>query len=59
MGIVLIVGAYYNWDWFMKMWWHINITEILGHGCARIFYAICGLASVVVGLLMMLGIIKP
>jgi hypothetical protein len=59
IGIGLIIGSYYNWDWFMKMWGHLNTTEILGRGCARIFYTIGGVIFVIVGVLMMIGIIKP
>ena len=59
MGIGLITGAYYNRDWFMNMWGHINTTEVLGRGCARIFYALVGLASAILGILMMIGIVKP
>jgi len=58
-GFILIIGAYYNWDWFMKMWGHLNTTEILGRGCARIFYAIGGFVSLILGILMMIGIVKP
>jgi hypothetical protein len=59
MGIISIVGAYYDWDWFMNMWWHINMVEILTRNGARIFYTIVGLAGVVLGVLMMIGIVKP
>jgi len=56
---MLIIGAYYNWNWFMNSWGHINTTEILGRGCARIFYAIGGVICVVLGILMIFGVIKP
>jgi hypothetical protein len=58
-GAFGIAGAYFNWDWFMNMWGHINTTEVLGRGCARIFDAIVGLAAVVLGILMMLGVVEP
>lgn len=59
IGIGLIVGSYYNWDWFMKMWGHINMVELLTRNGARIFYAIAGLAFIVLGVLIMIGIAKP
>lgn len=58
IGIYLIVGSYYNWNWFMNIWKDINMVEVLGRNGARILYAIIGLAGVVLGLLMMLGVVK-
>jgi hypothetical protein len=40
MGALLIIGAYFNWDWFMKMWWQADMVEILTRKGARIFYII-------------------
>ena len=55
-GIGLIIGSYYNWDWFMNMWGHINMVEVLGRNGARIFNSVVGLASIVIGILLMIGI---
>jgi hypothetical protein len=57
MGETLIVGSYYNWDWFMNMWGHINMVELLGRNGDRIFNAVVGLAFIVLGILMIVGIV--
>ncbi len=59
LGASLVAGAYFNWDWFMKMWGHIDVVELFGRGCARILDIIVGLSFVVLGILMMVGIAKP
>ena len=58
LGIGLIIGSYYNWDWFMKMWKDADWVEALGRNGARILYAIIGLFVIGIGLLLTLGVIK-
>jgi len=58
IGIGLIVGAYFNWNWFMKIWKDVDIVETLGRNGARILYAIIGLFGVVLGFLIAFGVIK-
>jgi uncharacterized membrane protein YidH (DUF202 family) len=58
IGVFAIAGAYYNWDWFMKMTRHLNMLDIFSRSVSRILYAILGLILVILGVLAMLGLIK-
>ena len=43
IGVMLIVGSYFNWNWFMKMWKDVDWVEALGRNGARVLYSIIGL----------------
>ena len=58
-GIVLVVGSYCNWDWFMRIWKDVDWVEALGRNGARILYALIGLFCIVIGSLIAFGVIKP
>jgi predicted small integral membrane protein len=59
MGATLIAGSYYNWDWFMNIKGRIDMVELLGRNGDRIFNAVVGLAFIVLGILMTVGIAHP
>lgn len=58
IGVMLIVGSYFNWNWFMKMWKDVDWVEALGRNGARVLYSIIGLLGIVLGLLIAIGVIK-
>lgn len=51
-GILILVAAGFRWGWKFE-----QATKILGKTGATVFYVVCGVASVIVGILMMMGII--
>lgn len=57
-GAFGIVGACYNWDWFMNHRKARCIVALFGRQGARIFYAILGAALIAIGILFALGVIK-
>lgn len=57
-GILSICGAAFNWDWFIDSRKARFFVAIFGRTGARIFYAILGIAAVVMGALVALGILK-
>ncbi len=56
-GAFSILGAIYNWEWFMNARKARFMVNILTRNGARIFYGILGLALVVLGVLATMGII--
>ena len=58
IGVGLIAGSYFNWNWFMKMWKDVDWVEALGRNGARVLYSIIGLLGIVLGLLIAIGVIK-
>jgi hypothetical protein len=59
LGVGLIIGSYFNWDWFMKIWKDADWVEALGRNGARILYGIIGFLGIVIGALIVFGVIKP
>ena len=57
-GAFSITGAIFNWDWFMNARKARFIVKIFTRNGARIFYGILGLAIVVLGALITIGIIN-
>jgi len=56
-GVFSICGAAFNWNFFMnsrKAWF---VVTIFGREGARLFYALLGLAIVVLGALITLGVL--
>lgn len=65
MGLFLVAfggfalcGAGFNWDWFMMHRKARFMTAILTRTGARIFYALLGIALIVFGVLVALGIVE-
>ncbi len=57
-GAFSIVGAFCNWDWFMNYSIARLIVALFGRQGARIFYAVLGVALIVFGTLVALGVLK-
>jgi len=57
LGAYLLAGAICDWDWFMESSEAREWVNILSHKGARIFYGLLGLASIILGLLDILGVI--
>lgn len=57
IGLFAIAGGLFNWDWFMSSRKARVIVKFVGRGGARIFYCVLGVAAIVLGLLITLGII--
>ena len=57
-GLFSICGAAFDWDFFINSRKARFFVTMFGRTGARIFYVIFGLAIVVVGTLITLGIIK-
>jgi hypothetical protein len=57
-GAFAICGAFFNWEWFMDNDKTVIVVNLFGRTGARIFYGVLGIALVVMGVLMALGIIQ-
>lgn len=49
-GAFTVVAAFADWDWFMQNYKARFFVNLLGRQGARTFYAILGLAIIVLGL---------
>ena len=57
-GLFAIAGAVFDWDFFMESRKARLFTTLLGRTGARAFYALLGIALLVLGALMAAGIIQ-
>jgi hypothetical protein len=57
-GIFSICGAAFDWDWFINSRKAQIFVAMFGRNGARVFYVILGLAIIVMGALIWLGILK-
>ena len=55
LGILAIGAALLNWSYSYTLWVARNIEDRLGRGCARVFYALLGVALIVLGVTLALG----
>lgn len=53
-GVVLIVGAVADWDWFMLGGRHASFAEVHDRHEVRIFCVVAGTALAIYGLAMLL-----
>jgi hypothetical protein len=53
-GLVTLLGALFDWDWFMEHRKARFFTEMLGRGGARVFYGVLGVVLVFVALTVQL-----
>jgi hypothetical protein len=60
-GAFLVIGCALNWNWLFKNsgWKAINLVDILTRTGVRILGIILGLAMSVIGILVMIGVMKP
>ena len=56
-GLFSIAGAFFNWDFFINSRKAQLVVAIFGRTGARIFYGALGLAIVVLGALIAMGIL--
>ena len=56
-GVFSILGAIFDWEWFMNSRKARFLVRIITRNGARLFYGILGLALVVLGVLVTAGII--
>jgi hypothetical protein len=54
-GIFSIVGALFNWDWFMKNSRARGMVDLLGREGARVFYGLLGVFLLVLSIIMVLS----
>ena len=57
-GIIPLLGAIFNWDWFFNSRKAKNMVKILSRTGARIIYGSFGLIFVVFGMLGVMGVIN-
>ena len=58
IGLVAVVAAAMDWDWFMNARKARGLAALLGRQGARAFYVLLGLALTVGGVLLTLGVIE-
>lgn len=58
-GIFTICGAACDWDWFMGSRKARFFVAMLGRNGARIFYGLLGIAIILIGLAMAVGLVSP
>jgi len=58
-GFFSLAGAILDWEWFMTNYRAAIFVRLLGRGGARLFYALLGLALVVLGFGGAIGLIPP
>ena len=56
-GVFSMLGAIYNWEWFVNARKARFVVKLLTRNGARIFYGVLGLAIAVLGLLGTMGIV--
>ena len=54
IGILVVVGAAKDWDWFMNSWRARALSRLIGRKAARIFYVLIGISLVIYSALAML-----
>lgn len=54
-GVLAIVGAWQDWDWFMNSRKAALWVRLFGRGGARVFYAVLGFAIVGLGVALAAG----
>jgi len=57
-GVIAVIGAGFDWDWFMNHRKTQFFNRIFGRTGARIVYALLGTSLIVVGVMLALGIIR-
>lgn len=57
-GLFSLLGAIFNWNWFMNHRKAKNLSAILTPTGTRIFYGILGIAVMSFGILIATGILK-
>lgn len=57
-GVFSICGAALNWDWFLESHKARFFVNTFGRNGARAIYGVLGLALLVIGVLMALGIVS-
>ena len=57
-GLFALAGAGFDWDWFMESRKARFFTAILGRNGARVAYMLLGVALIVMGALMAVGVIQ-
>lgn len=50
LGLFSLLAAIFNFDWYFKTSGAMTFVKWLGHGGARIFYAVLGLGLIACGL---------
>lgn len=59
MGVFTICGAACDWDWFMGSRKARFFVAMLGRNGARVFYGLLGIAIILIGLAMAVGLVSP
>ena len=57
-GAFAMLGAVCDWDWFMNNRKARFFVKVFGRNGARVFYALLGLALIVIGMVGVLGIVE-
>lgn len=57
-GVFGICGAVFDWEWFMNHRKAQALIRLFGRNGTRIFYVILGIALVVLGILLAMGVIQ-
>ena len=57
IGALLAAAGAFDWNWFMNHRKARRLTSLIGRGAARGIYVGVGLAAVVTGVLMALGVL--
>jgi predicted RNA-binding protein with PUA-like domain len=57
-GVFFLAAISLRWDWFRNHYKVRNLFRMLGETGTTVFYIVCGLALVIVGILMMAGVIR-
>jgi hypothetical protein len=57
-GAFTVAGGAMDWEWFMNHHKARFICSVLGRNGARVFYVLFGMAFVVLGVLLGMGIIQ-
>lgn len=58
-GLFSIVGAAFDWDWFMGSRRAAFFVKVMTRVGARVFYIALGVVIAVLGGLILVGVIKP
>ena len=57
VGLFSLAGGVLDWNWFMNHYRSRFMTHVLGRSGARIFYSVLGIALVVLGLMIAMGVV--